>query len=285
MRVSVLTLVRGRDDRLRRVMDGLNRQTRQPDELVVAHMQERPPAGMPDMPFPVRCVRIDGEELRLAAARNAAAAAAGGGALVFLDVDCIPHGRLVAGYLAALDTAPTALLLGEVRYLPRVLPERLDDAVLAELGARHPARPAVPERGLVAEPDHGQLWGLSFALSRATWNRVGGMDERFVGYGGEETDLAARLAETGVAAFWAGGALAFHQHHPVHAPPLNHFGSILRNATLFRERHGRWCMRYWLDGFAAMGLIRLDADRIELLRPPSGAEVAASLAPPDARWG
>ncbi|SOR26738.1 protein of unknown function [Methylorubrum extorquens] len=89
------------------------------------------------------------------------------------------------------------LFLGEVLYLP---PDAIvggtapDPAALDRLGRAHPARPPLPETGLRREPDAGQLWGLSFALPAEAWHAVGGMDERYVGYGGEETDLAARLA-------------------------------------------------------------------------------------------
>ena len=50
-------------------------------------------------------------------------------------------------------------------------------------------------------------------MRKATWERLGGMDERFVGYGGEETDLAARLDPAGVPLYWTAGARAYHQHH------------------------------------------------------------------------
>ena len=46
---SVLTLVRGRSDRLRRLMGGLARQSVSPRELVIAWMQ---PERAPDLPDP-----------------------------------------------------------------------------------------------------------------------------------------------------------------------------------------------------------------------------------------
>ncbi len=274
---SVCTLVRGREDRLRRLMQGLARQSAPPRELVIAWMQTEPASGLPDPGCPVRHVLVPGEPMPLAAARNRAAEAASGDLLVFLDVDCIPSPGLVAAYAAAAEAA-RGLFLGEVLYLP---PGAVDPDDLDRLGRRHPARPAVPETGLRREPDAGQLWGLSFALPAAGWHAVGGMDESFTGYGGEETDLAARLAGAGLATYWVGGARAYHQHHPVHVPPLQHFAAILANAARFHARHGGWCMTYWLDQFRAAGLIAWDeaAPAIRLIRPPSEAEIAASLRP------
>ncbi|MGU3663523.1 glycosyltransferase family 2 protein [Methylobacterium sp. A49B] len=278
---SVLTLVRGRTDRLRNLMQGLARQTLAPRELVIAWMQPDPEPELPDLGCPVRHLHVPGEPMPLAAARNRAAEAATADLLLFLDVDCIPSPGLVAAYAGAARTT-RGLFLGEVLYLPPgALEHDPDPAVLDRLGRPHPARPALPETGLRPEPDAGQLWGLSFALPSASWRAVGGMDEAFVGYGGEETDLAARLAASGLPTFWVAGARAYHQHHPVHVPPLQHFAPILANAARFRARHGRWCMTYWLSQFREAGLIDWDADApaIRLIRLPTGPEIAAALRP------
>ncbi|CAA2158375.1 hypothetical protein MBRA_03663 [Methylobacterium brachiatum] len=280
---SVLTLVRGRAASLRNLMRGLARQGAPPGELVIAWMQPEPILDLPDPGCPVRHLHVPGEPMPLAAARNRAAEAAAGDLLIFLDVDCIPASGLVGAYAAA---GAEGLLLGEVLYLPREAGPALDapdldDAALDRLGRPHPARPKVPEAGLRREPDPGQLWGLSFALPARAWRSVGGMDEGFTGYGGEETDFAARLAATGLPTDWVAGARAYHQHHPVHVPPLQHFAPILANAARFRARHGRWCMTYWLGQFRAAGLIEWDdaAPAIRLIRPPTAPEIAASRRP------
>ncbi|BCM87169.1 glycosyltransferase family 2 protein [Methylobacterium indicum] len=279
--VSVLTLVRGRADRLRHLMRGLARQTASPRELVIAWMQPEAEPDLPDPGCPVRHLHVPGEPMPLAAARNRAAEAACGDLLVFLDVDCIPGRSLVAAYAGAAARTD-GLFLGEVLYLPPGgLPADSDDATLDRIGRAHPARPPVPEAGLHPEPDSGQLWGLSFALPARAWHAVGGMDESYAGYGGEETDLAARLAGSGLPTFWVGGARAYHQHHPVHVPPLQHFAPILANAARFRARHGRWCMTYWLGQFRDAGLIAWDeeAESIRLLRAPTAPEIAAASRP------
>ena len=279
---SVLTLVRGRADRLRNLMAGLARQSVRPGELVIAWMQPERAPDLPDPGCPVRHCHVAGEPLPLAAARNRAAEAAAGELLIFLDVDCIPSPTVVEAYRRAAGETD-GLFLGEVLYLPTGLsPDAAtDEAALARLGRTHPARPSVPPEGLHREADPGQLWGLSFALPARSWRAVGGMDEAYRGYGGEETDLAARLAASGLPTYWVGGARAYHQHHPVHVPPLQHFDSILANAARFRHTHGRWCMTYWLDQFRAAGLIDWadDAPAIRVLRRPAALEIAAALKP------
>ncbi len=277
MSLSVLTLVRGRRDHLVNLIAGLSASTQQPDELVIAYMQDEPHAGLPETAFPVRTVLVPGEPMPLAAARNRAAEAARGETLVFLDVDCIPSPTLIARYA---ETAGEGVRLGEVLYLPAgAVDNGVDAAKLDRLGVRHPAKPAIAPDEIRPTPNHGELWGLSFALSAADWRAAGGMDERYVGYGAEETDFAARLERAGVPMAWVGGARAWHQHHAVHVPPYQHFDAILRNATLFRATWGRWCMDYWLGQFVDRGMIRIDGDSIVILRHPDAGEIAASRMP------
>ena len=276
MQASVLTLVRGRREHLARLMEGLARQTVRPAELVVAWMQDAPFDDLPDPGCPVRHVLVPGDPMPLATARNRAAEAAGSELLVFLDVDCIPSPTVVESYLAAAG-GRDGLFLGEVLYLPAgATAGGLDFARLDALGQVHPSKPAVPREGVREEPDAGELWGLSFALPRERYLAIGGMDESFAGYGGEETDFAVRLSASGLPFFWTAGARCYHQHHAVRVPPLHHFDHILRNAALFRARHGRWCMDYWLGQFRDAGLIDWGRDDIRLLRRPTPAEVAAS---------
>ncbi len=271
--ISVCTLVRGRTAHLARLLEGIAAQTRRPDEVVIAYMQPDAPTGLPDPGVPVRAVFVHGDPMPLARARNEAAATARGDTLIFLDVDCVPAPSLVARYAEVLAAAP-GVYLGEVRYLPAgATPDRFD-----AVARRHPAKPALAGDEVRPVPSHGELWGLSFALPRSAWDAAGGMDEGYVGYGGEETDFAWRLAAAGVPMAWVGGAIAWHQHHAVHIPPLHQFDHILRNATRFRARWGRWCMDYWLGQFAAAGLIDWspEADAIVVRREPTGAEIAGS---------
>ncbi|WP_375465138.1 glycosyltransferase family 2 protein [uncultured Methylobacterium sp.] len=279
MSVSVVTLNKGRGHHLARLLEGLARGA-PPAEAVVVEMggDEAPP---PALGFPVRRTHLRSRGLPLAAARNAGRRAATGDALVFLDVDCIPSAGLVAG-LAAAIAEHDALICCEIRYLPQgAVADGWTEAQLDRLGLRHPAR-TFPRSGVIPAPQPGLFWSLAFAVRAATYDRIGGFDEGFDGYGAEDTDLAFRAAAIGVPVLFAGGMHAWHQHHRACDPPLQHFSDIVANARRFQARHGVWPMAGWLDAFAALALLEHDRrDGLIVLRPPTEAEIAAAQVPPE----
>lgn len=225
------------------------------DAQIVALLRDDPHVGVVEVPG-----HPDG--LPLAAARNAGVSTAldsGADLVVLLDVDCLPGPGLLEGYERAAAQVPDDLLCGPVTYLPEgVLPERADE--LAGLSRPHPARPAPPPGELVRDGDHDLFWSLSFAVTPSTWRTLGGFCEEYVGYGGEDTDLAWTARDRGVGLTWVGGAQAYHQWHPVSSPPVEHVVDIVRNARVAHRRWGRWPMRGWLAELEARGLVRWEAD-------------------------
>lgn len=278
--VSVLTLVRGRQQHLDHLIAGLEAQTFPPDELVVAYMQDEPPRIETDGRFLVRCVQVPGEPMPLAAARNRAAEVAESDVLAFLDVDCIPDPEFVRRAVEAHVHDREGVFLPEVRYLPGSDAGWLasngapDYDLLASTGARHPSKRPLDDTSFDSIADFGELWGLAFIMSSETWAAAGGMDEDYIGYGAEETDLGQRLKLAGARMYWLGGTICFHQHHHVHKPPLQHFDSIIRNARLYRSRWGEWCMQYWLDDFERRGLVKRSEACLEVVRQPTASEIA-----------
>ena len=273
--IAVVTIVHGRHDHLDRLLRGLARQTRLPDCLVVVAMDDddvadavrRSPvaARVPTVVAP-SIGRVDGR-LPLAAARNLGARAAvqaGATRLVVLDVDCIPSRQLVERYGAVMedDEADRPLVwAGEVAYLPPA-PAGRDylDLDLDTLAAPHAARPVLAPEETREADDLRLFWSLSFATTAQTWSATGGFDEAYVGYGGEDTDFAQRLAHVDGAMTWVGGARAYHQHHPTSDPPTQHLHDIVANANRFAERWGWWPMEGWLESFAGLGLARRGPD-------------------------
>ncbi|GAA1136204.1 glycosyltransferase family 2 protein [Nesterenkonia lutea] len=274
-RAVVITAVHGRHTHLRRMRAGLAASTKPPLRHQLVAMAD------PEISRQVsaEAQRSDGDRLTteavevprsqgrlpLAEARNRGAELAlrslphPEDLLIFLDVDCIPAPELVGAYLDAAARRPDDLLCGPVAYLPELPAEQLDvaePAQLAEWAAPHPARPA-PEPGeILSDGEHALFWSLSFAVRRSVWQRIGGFDEAYTGYGAEDTDFAWRARAAGVGLSWVGAARAFHQHHPVSSPPVEHLEDILRNGRTFAGTWGHWPMEGWLEEFRRRGLVR-----------------------------
>lgn len=264
-RCAVITVAHGRHDHLARQEAGLARMGVRPDVRCVVALEDPAIAALAGPGSVVVECASNGGALPIARARNEGARRAldlGAQLLIFLDVDCIPSPTLVADYVDAHHrVGGDALLCGPVTYLqPSPTGYRLDD--LERLTNPHPARPAPPPGTLVPGRDYNLFWSLSFALSASAWTRIGGFSEQYTGYGGEDTDFAAVAEASGVPLMWVGGAHAYHQHHHVSDPPVEHLADIVANARVFHRRWGRWPMAGWLDAFERAGLIRRSGDEI-----------------------
>ena len=269
--VAVVTVAHGRHPHLRAQHESLLRAERRPDLYVVVAVDDPAiEALLPTDALRPRVLPIDADPagLPLAAARNWGmdlACAAGCDVLVGLDVDCLAGPALVSAYSDVVRATPDAVWSGPVTYLDPPGPGGYPLDRLGELDSPHPARPA-PEPGEVTHGgDPSIFWSLSYAVSAATWRRVGGFDEAYVGYGAEDTDFGRRAMAAGLELAWVGAARAYHQHHPVSRPPVEHLDDILRNGRLYRERWGEWPMRGWLDELARQGLVAcVDGDYVRV---------------------
>jgi N-acetylglucosaminyl-diphospho-decaprenol L-rhamnosyltransferase len=262
--VGVVTIARGRRHHLAGQHRTLALGRRRPDLYTCVAMDDPAIEERVDHGLRRDVVRVEVPDagLPLAAARNRGVdhvVEQGAEVVVLLDVDCLAGFSLVPAYAHAVVDHPDRLWSGPVTYLP---PDVVVDhpAELDALDDPHPARPA-PRPGRRERSTRPELfWSLSFATSAETWRRVGGFHEAYVGYGGEDTDLARAAEEAGVEQWWLGSARAYHQHHPVSSPPVEHLDAILRNGRLFHARWGEWPMEGWLREFEARGLVRRDGD-------------------------
>jgi GT2 family glycosyltransferase len=266
---ALVTIVHGRHDHLALQYRGLAASTVMPDIVILVAMDDPGLSGTEFDDIRPTIVHLPPGDagLPLAAARNAGARAAldaGAETIVFLDVDCIPGPGLVEAYAAAAHDQRWAdrLLCGPVSYLPPAPDTGYDLATLDRLAAPHAARPAPAPGDITASDEFALFWSLSFAVTTATWLRLGGFCEDYKGYGAEDTDFARAAHVAGVDLAWVGAARAFHQYHPTSTPPVQHLADIVRNATIYRGRWGDWPMDGWLAEFARAGLVDWTDDRL-----------------------
>ncbi len=273
---SVLTIVKGRRPHLENQLRGLEKSTAPPKEWVIIGMDEDPP-HFESAHFPIRRGRVNSSgqgEIPLALARNRAASLASNPLLIFLDVDCIPSPGLLKTFSHVMSRA-SQIWMGTIGYLPR-------DAAsgdwtfdgLAQQAIEHPLLPKLDGADCLPSNRYELFWSLNFAIPAELFGRIGGFDENYAGYGAEDTDFAFMAREQGIG-FGFAAARAYHQHHAVCKPPLNHFRSILINAERFRQKWGLWPMEKWLRQFDELGLIdfNVDSDELAILRDPTESQI------------
>lgn len=263
--ISVLTLVNGRHTALLNLIEGFKLSAILPDELIIVFMNDDL-SVLPESPFRIIKAKLDSEyALPLAAARNYAASLATGDLLVFLDVDCIPAPDLLTVYLNA--DYQQCLITGKVRYL-----ENFSGEALPLFNKLHSYSKPDPIRSSLQTLSYELFWSLNFACSKQIYQIIGGFDELFVGYGGEDTDFAFSARDKGVSLQFV-NATAYHQHHESYSPPLNHIDDIIANAQIFFLKWKFWPMQGWLDSFREANLISIKNGKIKKLRNPSLEEL------------
>ncbi|MFI5934208.1 glycosyltransferase family 2 protein [Actinoplanes sp. NPDC051494] len=214
--VSVVVVHYRQQAELDRTLAALRRQTHPADRTEVIVVDDGSPQP-PRVPAGVRLLRQADEGFRAAAARNLGASVATGDVLCFLDADTVPE----PGYLARMARlpalAPEAVVVGRRRH-----------AALAGLPADAPVERAGPAaelpepqwlrdgyrytRDLLDADDRSYRYVISAALACSRWffEQVGGFDESFRAYGGEDWEWAHRAWLHGAVLAHAADAVAWH---------------------------------------------------------------------------
>jgi GT2 family glycosyltransferase len=212
--VSVVVSHYEQHAQLDRTLAALGRQTRPPDEVVVADDGSR---VAPVVPPGVRLVRQDDAGFRAAAVRNLGVAASTGELLVLLDADTAPEPQLVEQLVALPEALPEALVVGRRRHadLAGTAPDDPVEEVGPRLELPEPAwlRAAYASSRDLLDADgssHRFVISAVLALSRWWYDELGGFDETFRAYGGEDWELAHRSWTAGGLLAHCPGAVAWH---------------------------------------------------------------------------
>lgn len=227
MKLSVIITTYNRPDALRRVLEGLQAQTRRPDEVVIADdgsgpatrrlIEEQQSRGA----FPLHHVWQPDQGFRAARCRNRAIAASSGDYLVLLDGDCIPAPSFIADHLRFKQAG--CFFQGKRVLVGRKLSATFSIHTIQNGLWRHVLRGALGNWHHIV---HLPCWPVS-ATSRLTGIRscnmglfrqdiyaVNGFNEDFQGWGREDSELAVRLFKYGLQRReHPFGAICFHLWH------------------------------------------------------------------------
>lgn len=268
-KLSLITIVKGREQHLRNLLKGVLRSSYIPDEIIIVAIDELPDmAGFDNLPLKFIYLKSVGKHLPIAKARNTGARASSNEHLVFLDVDCIPS----SGFFEQIflqGCIHKTLVMGNPRYLTEKISYDINEEELKKLSIHHPHRPIVNE--LEISKDWMLFWSLCFYIPKFLFQELEGFDENYTGYGAEDTDFSLTLKQKGNYRFLLSEATVYHQQHPVYSPPVHQLDSIITNAEIFYKKWGRWAMENWLQAFQKLDLINWleTSTRIEKKKMPS----------------
>jgi GT2 family glycosyltransferase len=207
----------------------------------------------------VRVLRSE-QNLGFGGANNRAAAVARGRCLVFLNPDTLVEPGWLDALLAPLAGRPGA---ATAKLLLMDRPELIDtcgnavhlSGITVCRGFGRPAeRFAAPEPVLAVS-------GACFAIDRASFERLGGFDERFFMYL-EDTDLSLRAALAGLPCHFAPASRVRHRHWPGFGPTKLYW--LERNRYLMLAR--LWSPRTLLGLLPHLALVELLVWSYALLR-------------------
>jgi glycosyl transferase family 2 len=199
---------------LDRMARALLRQTQRPTQVVLADDGSARPPALDLGSIATTVVRQEDRGFRAAAARNLAVRHSTGEILVFLDADTLPEPGCLAALTRAVTRCPDILAVGRRRHTSFAALDEHEDPGEAT---------ALPEPRWLSDAytdscDLLHADGRSFrfvisavlACRRVLFDDIGGFDERFVGYGGEDWDLAYRAWNTGAVLVHEPAAVAWH---------------------------------------------------------------------------
>jgi glycosyltransferase involved in cell wall biosynthesis len=235
MLISVVVTTYNRPDALAAVLRSLGKQDDQNFEVVVADDGSGPDTealirrAQATLPVPLSHVWQEDAGFRAAAARNRATARARGDYLIYLDGDCIVRHHFVRAHRALAETGWCVtggrVLLSEAFTRSALAEEtavedwRVADATIAAVQGKVnrawslPWLPLGPLRKIGARRWQ-RFRGCNVSAFRADIEAINGFDERFEGWGFEDSDLATRLIKSGVRL--KNGRLATNVYHLWH---------------------------------------------------------------------
>lgn len=216
MLISVIITTYNRPEALALVLEGLSQQNAGDFEVLVADDgstdETKNLIDQQRWPFSLTHVWHEDQGFRAARIRNCAVSRAKGEYLIFIDGDCVPRSEFISSHRSLAEAnrfvSGRRLLLNPtlteaaVNGGKKILSWSLWQWFLARLkGECNRLLPLLP-LAMPASSAYAHQWQGAKTCNLAMWRqdflRVGGFDERYVGWGYEDSDLVIRLLRAAV---------------------------------------------------------------------------------------
>lgn len=227
--ISLLVTTYNWKEALQRVLESVARQTRRPDEVIVADDGSRHDtadllaAMARDYPVPLRHAWQPDQGFRVGRARNLAIAAASGEYLLLLDGDMVLERHFVADHARVARRGSfiqgSRVLTGP-SFRDRMLAsaEQRPTPLARDVARRRNALRSLPLSDAWLAANRNTLPRTIKTCNQGWWRddlvRINGFDERMEGWGREDVELAWRAHNAGIACRQLRfSGLAYHLHH------------------------------------------------------------------------
>jgi glycosyltransferase involved in cell wall biosynthesis len=251
MKISLVISTYNRPIALAKTLAGIARQTRTPDELLIADDGSEPPTRdlirtwSKSQSVPTKHIWQTHDGFRKTIILNETVAAATGNYLIFTDGDCVPHPKFVADHAALAEKdfwVQGRRCFVREEFVSRFESDRIPawcwmmsgKITGATKGIRWPIpviRRDTRQRGII---------GCNMGFWREDLIAINGFDEDYAGWGvGEDSDVGTRLYHLGRRRkFVYGRAITFHLNHP-QLPRGHHAASLARLAETIATKKVR----------------------------------------------
>ncbi|WP_348664624.1 HAD-IIB family hydrolase [Dubosiella newyorkensis] len=267
IKVSVIIPTYNRQDLLEMTLQSLLQQTFDSDlyEIIICD------DGSTDDTFPmikkyinqlnIQYIYHKNNGFRAAYTRNCGIKAANGDLLIFIDSGMIVHNDFVFEHFKIHNTSLKEIV-GSGRVLGFEKGKEIEQKII-KMYIPHNIKiylsPCFEDRRMqTINKTHIQMenwpapwvdfWSCNFSIKKSLMERIGMFDESFIGWGGEDTDLAIRLFIKNIPFIFIDTAIALHYPHP-HSElsgPLLEQRKIIRKTNLI-NKYQLPEMKYWLQ--------------------------------------
>lgn len=310
--VSVVTIVKNRTEKLCNFINQLEACCPTPDELIIVWMT--PPSDLSLITsdrFNIEHKFVNQDELPIAKARNKGLFDAKSDILAYISVDTIFSPTVLKEAVSTL--VPSSIMRASVHPIPitshnqsycelshannetsnhgPISVTRKSDNLYGNfqqsgcLARNAQPKAGLPKsKGLINKQDHNygkfshdSIASAMFFIHKADFEKTGGFDETFDGYGLNDEDFFSQCRNVGLSL--AGPpSIVFSPTRDLNRCPVNHLLDFAHNAQLFREKWGFYPRKDILYAYADKGLINKDFEhnKIRVIRLPSEDELTES---------
>lgn len=262
---SIVTIVKRRTQQLSKLIGSIESSEQLPKEVVIVWMA--PPSDeslLSSEHFPILHRFAASEAFPIAKARNRGFDTCKTDKIIYLDADCICPDSLLGAMTSSLTAGK--LVTANVHQLSQTVDSKSEN---------HLQQLVSLQQSTVEKIPFIEFDTTIFGITREDYERVGGFDLDYCGYGLGDLDFAARCSQAGLYLLNT-GRYVYKQFHAHYHPPVNHLCDIVTNAETFKQKWGTYPTSKVFAQFAELRLINSDYEQtgMRITRLPDDDEMA-----------